>query len=130
MKNRAIDNMISMWDGTYMGLNFIKGVECYLYLLEGPRSIIINFDIDEDWVKHCDVIVPKKIIRTIFKMEDLFDIPCLIAVNYNDRQSYVKVMNIYMKMRDLVSDMTSDDDVYIPKEMFSLLIKAAPDESK
>ena len=33
-----------------------------------------------------------------------------------------------MRMRDLVNDMTSDDDVYIPKDMFRLLIKAAPNE--
>ena len=130
MKNRVIDNMASIWDGNYMSLNFIKGVECYLYLLEGPRSIIINFDFDEDWIKHCDVIIPKSVMRTIFKMEDLFEIPTLIAVNYNDRQCYVKVMEIYMRLRDLVGDMTSDDDIFIPKDMFKLLIKAAPDVSE
>ena len=90
MKNRAIDNMISMWDGVYTSLNFINGVEAYLYLIEGPRSIIVNFDYDENWNTHLDVVVPKPIMRTIFKMEDLFAIPTLIAVNYNDKQCYIR----------------------------------------
>jgi len=134
MKNRAIDNMISVWDGNYTSLNFIEGVECYLYLIEGPRSIIINFDYDEDWKQHLDVVIPKEVMRTILKMEDLFDIPCLIAVNYNDRQCWVKVMSVYMRLRDFfgksLSRLTFDDDVYIPKEMFSLLIKADPSVAK
>jgi len=126
VKNRAIDNMVSMWDGTYMGLNFIKGVECYLYLLEGPRSIIINFDFDEDWIKHCDIVLPKAAMKTIFKMEDMFDIPCVIAVNYNDRQAYVNAINICMKLKKQ-NNLAFEDDIYVPKEMFSLLIKAAPE---
>ena len=127
MKNRTIDNMISMWDGTYMGLNFIKGVESYLYLLEGPRSIIINFDVDEDWNENLDVVISKKVMRIIVKMEDLFSIPCLIAVNYNDRQCWVKVMDVYMAIKERKSHMVAKDGIYIPKEMFSLLIKAKKD---
>jgi len=130
MKNKAIDNMVSMWDGIYMGINFIDGVEVYLYLNEGPKMIVINFDVDEDWSKHCDIVIPQKIMRTILKMEDLFDVPCIIAANYNDRQSWVRVMDVYMRLRDFLGKrlgkLTFEDDVYIPKEMFKLLIKAAP----
>lgn len=130
MKNRTIDNMVSVWDGNYMGINFIDGVEVYLYLLEGPKMIVINFDIDEDWKQHLDVVVPKKIMKTVLKMEDLFAIPCVIAVNYNDRQSWVRVMDVYMRLRDFfgktMGKLTFEDDVYIPKDMFKLLIKAAP----
>ncbi len=134
MKNRAIDNMVSMWDGQYMGVNFIDGVEAYLYLLEGPRAMIVNLDFDEDWSQHLDVIVPKKVMRTILKMEDLFKVPCVIAVNYNDSQHHVNVMAVYMRLRDFfgktLGKLTFQDDVYIPKDMFTLLIKAAPDEPK
>ncbi len=124
MKNKIIDNMIAMWDGVYMGLNFISNVESYLYLLDGPRSIIINFDVKEEWNENLDFVVSKKVLRVIIKMEDLFSIPCLIAVNYNDRQSWVKVMDVYIMLKDKKSDMTSDDYIYIPKEIFKLLVKA------
>jgi len=127
MKNRTIDNMISIWDGRYMRVDFIKGVESYLYLLEGPRSIIINLDFDEDWKTNLDVVIPKKVMKIILKMEDIFSVPCVIAVNYNDRQCFVRVMSVYMRMRDFfgktLGKLTFKDDVYIPKEMFTLLVK-------
>lgn len=125
MINKAIDNMVSIWDGRYMGVNFIDGVEAYLYLQEGPKMFVVNFDIDERWNDNIDVVISKPVMKTMIKMEDLFSVNVIIAVNYTDRQSWVSVMDVYTRIKARKTDMIHKDSIYIPKEMFKLLIKAA-----
>ena len=123
MKNNVMENMVAMWDGIYMPLNFIRNTECYLYLVEGPRSVVVNFNFDENWNEHPDAAIPEDKMDIIFKMEDLFAVPTIITLSYTDRQVWIKAMDYYITASNNKTHCLHNGNYYIAKENCKLLIK-------
>lgn len=125
--NDPLKKIVSVWGGATIPFPELNGLDGHIYVREGieARAIIILYDIDEKWSQNLDVLVPVNDMEKMYYLESLFKAPVILLVSYADKQAWVKVLDVYMmatknsgKKR---ADLTTDGNVFIPKESFTEL---------
>ena len=121
-KMRIINTIMNTWGGLVIAFPEVRGRgdTTFIYKVnQKTRGIICAYEFNEDWSKHPDVEISEDSFRDLVKLEDLFLVPIIIAVEYNDRQVFAKVSSLYKDRAKYLHE----GNAFLPKDKFELLIK-------
>ena len=117
-----IDKVMSVWGGLVIPFPVVRGRgdRTYIYKYnQKTRGILATYKIEESWVTTCDIEISENEFRDLITLDDLFETPVIVCVEYLDRMVFSKVSNFYMNRRELLQD----GRAFLPKEEFELLFK-------
>ena len=119
---RIINTIMNTWGGLVIAFPEVRGRgdTTFIYKVDQKtRGIICAYEFDESWNTHPDVAINEDSFRDLIAIEDLFMVPVIVAVEYNDRQCFTKVANLFKDRARYLHD----GKAFLPKEKFELLIK-------
>jgi len=117
-----IKAIMDTWGGALINMPEISqwGDNVYLFKLNGDiRGIFCIAKVDELWNTNTDFCIPENSLRELFVLDNMFLPSVMIAVEYKDRFSYIKVVDLLCDCERYFHNGVS----FIPKELFELIIK-------
>lgn len=119
-----LDTITELWDGFMIPFPEINGMENIFSMFmtkAKPRALIARYSYDQDWMELPDVVIPWQELKKILFVDKFFNMPAIIAVEYKDRDVYIKVADLHRIRDSLLGeiDITNPDetDALIPKSL-------------
>lgn len=118
-----IENITNIWGGTSIVFPIIRnrGDRTHIYKREGQReayAVIATYKVDEDWKGTPDIMIDAYEFKDLLDSDDLFTVPVIIAVQYNDMQVFAPVSKFYLRRKEFYHK----GNVFLPKVWFDRLI--------
>ena len=121
MNNESIlETIMSTWDGLCIEYPAIRDLSTWIYKVnQKTRAIICCFDYSEPWSQTLDVPITERQFKDLLTLENMHLNNVIIAVTYNDRKMFARVMDFYEKKDTFIQEGIA----YLPKEHFELIQK-------